>query len=93
MNKQQTDARISHDGLLWHFQNVVDHAKLSLNHLEFQLKYSKDFDGTSHRKCVEAIIDNMREHIEAMEAFIEKQNDIHKRSKKLSLVARTEKEK
>ena len=72
-NPRIDHTRISKDVLLWHFRSTLYNAKSELNHLEFQLKYSKDMDGTPHTSCVEAVLANMREHLEAMEAFIREQ--------------------
>ncbi len=65
--------RISKSGMLWHFQYVLYDAELALKHLEFQLRYSHDKNGTSHRAQVEAVLANMREHIAAMDAFLKEQ--------------------
>jgi len=71
--KKLIHTRISHHGLLWHFQHIVDNARAMVGHAEWQLKDSVDMDGTMHRENVQAIVENARKHLDAMEAFLREQ--------------------
>lgn len=64
------DARISKEGMLWHFQSIIDDARLLLKHRILQLLQSRDFDGNRHANNVTAIEAEMNRHFDEMEAFI-----------------------
>jgi hypothetical protein len=67
------DVKISHQALHWHFQQLFDTAQQRLDFLEFQLKESHDFEGNAHKPWIEAVVANIRQHLNEAEQFMKEQ--------------------
>jgi hypothetical protein len=70
-----SDAKISHKGLEWHFQHILDEARHQLNFTSASLKESRDFQGNPHKVWVEAVSENMRKHFDEAEQFMRQQKE------------------
>jgi hypothetical protein len=70
MNK---DAKISHQALHWHFQQLLHTAQQRLDFLEFQLKESHDLEDNAHKSWVEVVVVNIRQHLNEAEQFMKEQ--------------------